>query len=236
MKTVIKTNEKIVFSTEMSTSLANAIRRSALSIPVLAVDEVEIEKNDSALYDETLAHRIGLTPLVMTKEIKEDSEVKLKLSVKKPGYVLAGEMKGDVEVAFPKMPFTLISEDQEVTLTATARVGYGKDHAKFSPGIFTYRIISEITLPKKYKETIAKFFPNTIKEKSDKIIILDDQDKTIIDFCEGLCKRDKEECETKDTKDLMFTIESYGQLKASSIFKKALDILKAETKELSKAF
>ena len=47
MKTVIKTNEKIVFSTEMSTSLANAIRRSASNIPILAVHEVEIEKNDS---------------------------------------------------------------------------------------------------------------------------------------------------------------------------------------------
>ena len=121
------------------------------------------------------------------------------------------------------MPLTLIGEDQEVILTATAKIGYGKDHAKFSPGIFTYRVISEITLPKKYKETIANLFPNAIKEKGDSITIKDDMEKTIIDFCEGLCHKDKEESVTKDTDELMFSIESYGQLKAADIFKKSVE-------------
>jgi DNA-directed RNA polymerase alpha subunit len=63
MQLVEKTPEKIVLRGEISESLANTIRRSLAEVPTLAVDEVEIFKNDSALYDEVLAHRIGLIPL-----------------------------------------------------------------------------------------------------------------------------------------------------------------------------
>ena len=45
MKLIKKSNEKIVFTVEMNTTLANAIRRSVNEIPILAIDEVEISKN-----------------------------------------------------------------------------------------------------------------------------------------------------------------------------------------------
>jgi DNA-directed RNA polymerase subunit D len=235
MDIVKKSDEKIVFTTDISTNIANALRRSVLRIPVLAIDEVEIEKNDSALYDETLAHRMGLVPLKMDKGLKEDSEVKLKLSHKAPGYVYSEELKGDVEVAFGRIPLTLLTEGQEIKVTAFARMGKGVNHAKFSPGTLTYRIVSEITLPKKYKEKIEERYPeNKIKDKGDKITVLDDKEKTVIDYCEGLCIKGKDEFEVKDTKNLMVTIESFGQMSASDIFKKSLDILKSDLKELSK--
>ena len=63
IKIINKTNEKLSFKTDMSISLANAIRRSVNYIPLLAVDSLEISKNDSALYDELIAHRVGLVPL-----------------------------------------------------------------------------------------------------------------------------------------------------------------------------
>ena len=58
-----KEKKKFSFTTDMQIDLANAIRRSVLEIPVMAIDEVEIIKNDSALYDEILAHRIGMIPI-----------------------------------------------------------------------------------------------------------------------------------------------------------------------------
>lgn len=233
MNIIKKTNEKLVFSSEISENLANAIRRSVYSIPVMAIDELEIHKNDSPLYDETLAHRMGLLPLKMTKDIKEDSEFKLTLNSKNPGYVYADEIQGDVEVVYGRTPLTLINENQEIEVVAKTRVGTAKEHAKFSPGILTYRIVCDVTVPAKYKEEISKAFPeNEIKTKGDKITIKDNKENTIVDFCLGICQKDKEECEVKDTKELIFEIQSFGQMDASEIFKQALEILKKDVKSL----
>ncbi len=68
METIRKKADKLIFSAEIDSSIANAIRRYVSQISVVAVDEVEISKNDSALYDETLAHRIGLIPLKAKKQ------------------------------------------------------------------------------------------------------------------------------------------------------------------------
>jgi DNA-directed RNA polymerase alpha subunit len=71
MKVITKKNNQITFSAEVDESLANAVRRYVDQIPILAVDEVEISKNDSPLYDETVAHRIGMIPLKMDKSMDE---------------------------------------------------------------------------------------------------------------------------------------------------------------------
>ena len=53
MEVIDKKENQITFKAEISDSLANSVRRYLNQIPVLAVDEVEIYKNDSPLYDET---------------------------------------------------------------------------------------------------------------------------------------------------------------------------------------
>jgi DNA-directed RNA polymerase subunit D len=235
MKTLLKTKEKLVFSAEMTESLANAIRRSIFYIPILAIDELEIEKNDTALYDETLAHRLGLVPLKMPKGIKEGDEIKLKIESNQSGYLYSKDIKGDVEVVYDKIPLTLLAEGHEVKATCIARLGMGKKHAKFSPGSMTYRNLSQVTMPKKYKEIVSKTFPeNEIKEKGDKIVVKDNLLRPLSDFCEGLCLKDKEECEVKDTKELIITIESFGQISCEEIFKEASKILKDKAKDLVK--
>ena len=83
MEKINESKNQLVFKAEIDESLTNAIRRYINKIPLLAIDEVEISKNDSALYDETVAHRMGLIPLKTKEKLKEGSEIKLKLSVKK---------------------------------------------------------------------------------------------------------------------------------------------------------
>ena len=85
--------QKLSFVSDISTSLANAIRRSVLEIPVLAIDEVEIIKNDSALYDEVIAHRLGLVPIKTDKSTKE---VKFKLKEIGPKMVYSSNIKPSV--------------------------------------------------------------------------------------------------------------------------------------------
>ena len=47
-----------------STAFANAFRRAMIGeVPTLAIEDVRIYDNTSALFDEMLAHRIGLIPL-----------------------------------------------------------------------------------------------------------------------------------------------------------------------------
>jgi len=78
MKIIKKTKEKVESVAEIDESLANAIRRSANEIPVLAIENLEIHKNDSVLYDEIIAHRLGLVPLEMKKGMKLPSECSCK--------------------------------------------------------------------------------------------------------------------------------------------------------------
>src|SRR5574344_208495 len=114
METISKTNDKYTFKAEIEDSLINSIRRYVGQIQIAAIDEVEIAKNDSPLYDETLAHRLGLVPLKQSSK----KEGKLKLSSQDKGIVYSGLLKGDFEIVYDKIPLTILNEGQEIEITA----------------------------------------------------------------------------------------------------------------------
>jgi DNA-directed RNA polymerase subunit D len=210
IKIINKSDDKISFNTDIAPSLANAIRRSVNYIPVLAVSELEISKNDSALYDEIIAHRVGLVPLKnedlkLPKDCdcgKEEGcgkcSIKLKLSASGPCTVYSTEMspKGSV---IHKMPITILDKDQEIEFVAIAKMGMGIEHAKFSPGLLYYRYSQD--LENDSEENFRKFVENTNKD---------------------------------DKNEIMVAIESWGQIKAKEIFSGAIEVLNNELKELMK--
>ena len=230
MRILKKKTDKLIFSAEIDNSLANALRRYISQIPIIAVDEVEISKNDSALYDETLAHRIGLIPLKAKKQTG-----KMKLESKKEGIVYSGELKGDAEVVYDKIPITLLDKDQELEIKATLKSGKGFEHAKFSPGLMFFRNILELKMDKKFKEKIKKICPNAnIKESGNQIIILDDGEEEISDVCAGIAEKTGEKPEIKELPGLIIKLESFGQISPEAIFEKSIDELRKDLEDVSK--
>jgi len=234
MKLVEKKDDQLIFRVEISESLANAIRRYVNKIPILAVDFVEISKNDSSLYDETIAHRIGLIPIKAEKNLG-DKKIKLKLSAKKEGIVYSGEMKGKVKSVYDKIPITSLTKNQELELTAILAYGKGSEHSKYSPGILFYRNILELILDKYIFEEIKKNYPDIkVKERGGKIIVLDNQKRDIYDICEEFCEKKHKTLETENTGELLITIESFGQIEPKEIFKGSINALKKDLEEFSK--
>ena len=58
-------NEIVFIIRDAEVPFVNAIRRCAMvNVPKIAIEDVNIIRNDSAMFNEVLAHRLGLTPLV----------------------------------------------------------------------------------------------------------------------------------------------------------------------------
>ena len=233
MKLIGKKDNEIVFSGEIENGVANAIRRYIGHIPTVAIDEVEIIKNDSPLYDETVAHRLGLVPIVM-EGITEKKIPKAKLSSKGEGMVYSGDLKG-VKVAFDKIPITHLGKDQEMEVEATLNFGIGEHHSKYSPGTMSFRNVAEITVDKEFLEGIKKILPEAeVKEKGNKIVVYDNGRKEVLDVVEGIAEMEDKKAETEFKDELVVNIESFGQMKPEMIFKKAIGELKKNLEKVSK--
>ncbi len=235
MDKIQKKENKIVFRAEVEESLANAIRRYLNQIPILAIDEVEFIKNGSALYDEVVAHRLGLVPLKMDKMITGKTKGKLKLSSKKEGFVRSGELTGNVKAVYENIPITFLDKNQEIEFIATTELGRGVDHVKFSPGLMFYRNVVKIKIDKNLLEEFKRFCPKCdFEEKGDKIIVTDKGEKELGDFVEGIANKYDKKAEVEIEKELIITIESFGQLETKEIFTKAIDSLKKDLAEVPK--
>ncbi|MEM4703401.1 MAG: DNA-directed RNA polymerase subunit D [Candidatus Pacearchaeota archaeon] len=245
-----ETKEKVSFIVKgINFSFANAIRRSVSEIPVLAIDTVEFSKNDSALYDEILAHRLGLVPLKAPKLFASREEcscngkgclkctASLKLKVKGPKTVYSGDLKSkSVEPVFKEMPLVVLEKDQELELSAEAILGKAKEHAKFSPGLLWFNALPEVTI--RGCDGCAKCLevcPRKGITMKDRSIIIDPFKCDMCGACTDLCKELKDAITIRPSQeDFVFYVESFGQMTAKEIFLAALEVLNDNLKQLEK--
>jgi DNA-directed RNA polymerase subunit D len=150
-----KSSERIVVKfNNIPRQYVNSLRRLAISeVPTLAIDDVVMLENSSVMHDEAVAHRLGLIPLrtdpgrfVMPHEcdckstlgcskcrvlLVLDSEASDKTKV-----VTSGELVSEDELVKPvskDIPIIVLAPNQKLKFEAYARLGTGKDHAKWQP-------------------------------------------------------------------------------------------------------
>ena len=170
IKILEKNDSEIKFLVEgIKTSFASALRRIMISeIPTMAIEWVDFVKNDSALNDEIIAHRLGEIPLTFDKRLynlpsecscggKGCSKCQVKLTLKKKGpcTVYSGDLKStakDVKPVYDKIPIVELLEGQELQLEATAQLGLGKEHAKWQGAVVGYKNLPKITILKDPKD------------------------------------------------------------------------------------
>jgi DNA-directed RNA polymerase subunit D len=233
---------------ESSDWYVNTLRRLMMNeVPTMAIENVEISRNDSILYDEMLSHRLGLVPLTTdlksysmpakeeldSQEFLAQSSCKLTLEAKGPGIVYARDLKSKdpkVKPVFPDMPLAKLLEGQEIRLEATAVLGVGKMHAKWASGHMFYRKIPSITIKNPSNIACAQSCPTgTLVEKNGKTVLTDE--KTCI-LCMACVDVDGgKSVEVVPTNDFLFKIESFGQLEPVEIVEKSIEVYNSQLKE-----
>jgi len=230
MEVIQKTPEKFIIKMPANEPLANAIRRSVSEIPTLAIDEVEIYKNDSALYDEMLAHRLGLVALKTEKGMSAKTKIDLKLSKTGPCTVYSSDLEGAADIIYGKIPLTILGAGHKLELVATAILGQGVEHAKYVPGLAYYRHLFKIKSSSEIDSIVEKYTSTFKPEKVSGHWICDLNDA----LTEKIHKIDDKAISNSD--ELLFILESYGNMPAQEIFEKAIKVLEDNLEEVQKAF
>ena len=223
-------------------TFANTIRRMIIEeVPVLAVEDLEIRDNNSALYDEMLALRLGLTPIKtdlssynLPEECKcagagcAQCQLKIELKSNKPGLVYAKDAKSSdpkCTFVYPKMPFVKLIKEQKIDMTMTAIMGKGKEHTKWTPALVYYKNEPKLTIGnvKNPEEIVKKSTDGVLVMKGNKLAVNEDNLYTsnLVEFYSELDNNIKLEY----TGNIIFFIESWGQLTCKEILNKSVDLL-----------
>lgn len=236
----------------IDTYILNTLRRTILTeVPTLAIHDVIIHQNTSSLYDEILANRLALIPLkvdrkeidllgdCMCRDISLDKCIKctarLRLKARNDGKreivtVYSKDIKPidkkTVRPVIGNIPIVKLGPKQEIDIEMIAKVGRGKDHAKWQPTstlgfkpIPVIRIEGECDGCPICVEACPK---GVLKLRDNKPIIeglglyICDLDRICVRACpNGALKLDPDETR------YFFRIESVGQLSIKEIFESA---------------
>jgi len=236
----------------------NALRRIALAeVPSMAVDEVVMIENSAILQDEIIAHRLGLTPLKtdldgynLPEECPCQSEfgcnlcrVTLTLDAEsKEGTrtVYSGELVSENPNVTPvsdKVPIIKLAQGQKLKLEAYARLGKGKNHAKWQPvSVCAYKYFPRIEVTGKDCEDCTKCVDVCPKKvftiKGNKVDVRDLLACNLCMDCVEACPQEPKGITVEWEKNaFIMNIESTGVLPPERILREATKILDKQLKE-----
>ncbi|HMF31395.1 MAG TPA: DNA-directed RNA polymerase subunit D [Candidatus Lokiarchaeia archaeon] len=237
----------------VTVEFANALRRLLLSeIPVMAIDEVIFLENSSPLFDEIIAHRLGLVPLKtdlkrynLPKECSCGGvgctlcqvELNCEITAENEDKVIyTGNLESNDPYVVPvseKIPIVKLGKGKSVVLEAYARLGIGKQHAKWQAVATTaYRYYPDWSFDEtKWDETNNEISPEKVcppkvlYREGDKIFMVDDGWRKC-NLCMACQKADKSGAVNvkKNPTKFIFFVEGTGALPVQEVLSKAIEI------------
>lgn len=244
---------KFVLS-NVSTAFANSIRRAMIAdVPTLAIEYVNIYDNTSVLYDEQLALRLSLIPIVTDSETYTPQaecdvcggegcpacELSLTLSAEGPGSVYSKDLISSdpkIHPADPNIPIVELKKGQKLVLEAIARMGYGRDSVKWQAGIACgYKNVPIITIEN------CDACGHCAAECPKNIIVVEGSGARVAEEdvlkC-SLCKLCEQVCDISAIKvdfnenAFVFNMESDGSYTAKDLVMKAANVIKGKAEEM----
>ena len=255
-----ETNLRLIIK-EADVPLMNALRRIALAqVPSMAIDEVVMIENSSILQDEMIAHRLGLTPLktdLDSYNLPEECECKSEFgcslcrvtltmdadSTEGTRTVYSGELVSENPQIIPvsdKVPIIKLAKGQKLKLEAYARLGKGKNHAKWQPvSVCAYKYFPKIEISKENCTGCAKCVDICPKKvlamKDNKVEVKDLLACNLCMDCVGVCTQKPSAITVEWEKNaFIMNIESTGVLPPDRIIQEATKMLDKQLKEFKK--
>lgn len=218
-----------------SVGFMNALRRTILTqLPCFAINEVDMYENNSALYSEYIANRLGLLPLTFSDEVAADARISLTLNVQGPCTVYSRDLVSAESRITPvngDFPLAELQEDQRLRFEAFAVLGAPHTHAKFQSATASYMLYPEIELKKnspKVKEFLAQL-PSHIFDAQGNV--RPHHSDAVLWFIE----RNPELGSVKNAEnEFIFQAESFNNLTALEQIHRALALMKEQSAELKK--
>jgi len=249
IKIISKKGDTWRFLLENSTpAFANALRRIMMSeIPNLAIEWVDFHDNTSALFDEVIAHRLGMIPLQFDpKKFNFAGECKCKekgcplcqvvFSVEKsgPSMVYSGDMKSSnrsVKSVNPDFPIVKLLKGQKLKLEAIAVLGTGKDHAKWQTANVSYQYLPQLEVKdsRELKKIVKECPKGVLGIKNRKLVLIDPFGCDECRVCEDVSENGV--VIKSDPNKFVFKVESISGLDPKHIVSEAARILEEKANE-----
>lgn len=243
---------------------ANAIRRAMLAeVPAMAIDDVIIIENTSVLYDEVIAHRLGLVPLKTDLDafvLPEECDCKSELgcskcrasftleaeAVDEPVMVYSSELKPASEITpvSGNIPIVKLGPAQRLRLELYARLGRGIEHAKWQPvSACAYKYVPKVSVnPDNLTnpEEVIRICPTHVyaHDPETKIVVRDELACTLCMECveKAVPADSKKPFPLKidgDDTSFIFYVESTGALPPRRIVSEATRVLDRKATSLN---
>jgi len=248
----IKDRKAKFMLSDVTPAFANSLRRAMISdVPKLAIDYLDIYDNTSVLFDEMLALRLGLIPLKTNPEMycfPQDCECKgagcalcqvsFTLSAEGPCVVHSRDLKSSDPETVPvdaNVPIVELKKGQKVVLTAVARLGTAREHAKFQPVCAAgYKNVPVISISEKCdlcKVCVDACPRGVFKVEKGKLVVGDVYKCSLCNLCTEACDVGAIDVSTNDT-SFIYMVETDGSYTAHEIILNAVKSIKGKADQL----